>query len=172
MKLQNNLFLILLLCLFSSTSIAKSSVNQTDSDISNTLKKFIVAIKTNNEIGNYFNEKVKFVYAEYNRCTGNTDGVALNILSSDLDGVVGIDVFSTGKGWACKTKKERRYRLKFDYHNSIKESFESISEYFDKDKLILNVEGNYPEVWFTFSFKKINKKYMIYEMSFNHEDPG
>ncbi len=164
--------LILFMFVYFQPVYAAPSIWENNPAAKVTAKKFIGALKKHKKIAGYFDSKFEFIFHDDNRCDGDTDGVALAVLNTNIDKIVNIDVIKTGKGWACKNKKGKNYTLKFDFHGYVKESFETMSENYNKEKLMIYITGNYDTVWFTFHFKKVNDKYLIYKMKYESQDPG
>ena len=140
--------------------------NQTNSKES----EFLSNLKTGEKLSSLFNDNWIFIYHEYNRCDGSTDGQIDNLKSTQIDTIIILQVKNDGDGWACDKKEPKTFNLDFDLQKKIKDwdRFE-IPNYENQEENIVYVvgagESDYIKIYY-------DDNDLIIKLEYRSEDPG
>ncbi|MCG8700144.1 MAG: hypothetical protein MI922_18960 [Bacteroidales bacterium] len=137
---------------------------------SNIAQELIEDLSNGDCIGKYFKSNWTFIYHEYNRCDGSTDGNIDNLNSWQIDSIIKLNVKNDGNGWACDTKEPKAYDLEFNLKAIIGDWDRfKISNHESHNKSIIYIVGAGESDYLKLHF---NKRNLIVKLEYRSEDPG
>ncbi|MGB0868919.1 MAG: hypothetical protein ACPGSD_04910 [Flavobacteriales bacterium] len=132
--------------------------------------KFVENLKGGEKLSSFFNDGWIFIYYEYNRCKGLTDGQIDNLKSTQIDSIIRLQVKNNGDGWACDKKEPKTFDWDFDLKKKIADwdRFE-IPKYENRVGNIVYVVGAGESDYLKLHYGEND---LIIKLEYRSEDPG
>jgi hypothetical protein len=150
-----------------TVSTDSSSINQHPRFELNPLE-FVNKLKGGEKLSSFFENNWTLIYHEDNRCDGSTDGQKDNLLSTQIDTTIKLQVTNDGDGWACDKKEPESFNLDFNLNKLITlwDRFEITNNKEENTIYIMGAgESDYLKLHY-------NNSNLIVKLEYRSEDPG
>lgn len=148
---------------------AKEQLDKTAVDAK--ASEFVEHLKAGEQLSSFFKDKWVFVYHEYSRCDGSTDGQIANLKNTQIDTVISLQLENDGDGWAhCDEKKAKSFEMDFDLKKKIKQWDRlEIPKDESQEQNIVYVLGLGESDYLKLHY---NDSQLIVKLAYRSEDPG